>query len=183
MSDGYIAKDSTTQYQALKVEELDIAGLDNGVYQFVLTSTFTISANSLANPTVITSSAPHGLTTGQMVTISGSNSTPSINGSYFVTVTDSTHFSIPVNVTVAGTSGSFSTGNCFVMVNEPVTQVYLARLKVDSTNTFTEYAQSSITICDSVLLTAGGNAGAIEIAGLVAIQPNDCLIVKYVTQE
>src|ERR1700722_8700539 len=110
MSDGYIAKDATTQYQALKVEELDIAGLDNGVYQ-----------------------------------ISG--------------------------------------GNCYVMVNEPVVLVYLARIKVDSSNTWTEYAQSSITIVDSVALTAGGNMSAIEITGLAAINPNDCLVVKYVTQE
>jgi len=183
MSDGYIAKDATTQYQALKVEELDIAGLDNGVYQIATTSTFTISGNTAANPTVVTTSAAHGLTTGQMVVISGTNSTPSLNGSYFVTVLSSTTFSVPVSVSVAGTAGSVSTGNCFVVVNEPVTQVYLARLKVDATNTFTEYAQSSLTIVDSVLFTAGGNMGAIEIAGLTAIQPNDCLIVKYVTQE
>ena len=43
------------------------------------------------------------------VTIAGSNSTPSINGTYTVTVIDSTHFSIPVAVTTAGTAGTFTT--------------------------------------------------------------------------
>lgn len=70
--------------------------------------TGTVSANSLANPTIITASAPHGLATGDTTTITGSNSTPSINGTFVVTVTDSTHFSISVNVSVAGTAGSFT---------------------------------------------------------------------------
>ena len=67
----------------------------------------TITANSLANPTVITTSAAHGFFSGQTVTISGANSNPTINGTYTVTVTDSTHFTIPVNVNVAaGTAGT-----------------------------------------------------------------------------
>jgi hypothetical protein len=110
MSDGYYPKNSNTQYQSLKVEELDISGSD--------ATLFTIAS-----------------------------------------------------------------GNCYVNVLEPVTQVYLARVKVDSSNTFTEFAQSSIVIVDSVAHTAGGDMGAIQITGLAALNPNDCLIVKYVTQE
>lgn len=73
----------------------------------------TIASNTLANPTVVTMSTQHGspivhnLTTGQKVLFSGSNSTPSINGVQTVTVTGLTTFTIPVNVTVAGTAGSF----------------------------------------------------------------------------
>lgn len=63
-----------------------------------------ITANSLANPTVVTSTA-HGLTTGDSITIYNSNSTPSIDGSHTVTVINANSFSVPVNVTVAGTSG------------------------------------------------------------------------------
>ena len=66
----------------------------------------TITANTLANPTVVASAA-HGLATGDTILISGSNSTPSINGSRVVTVTDANHFTVPVNVTVAGTAGSW----------------------------------------------------------------------------
>jgi hypothetical protein len=66
-----------------------------------------ISNISVANPTIVTSSTPHGLTSGETIAIYGSNSTPSVDGSYVVTVIDPTHFSIPVNVTVGGTLGSF----------------------------------------------------------------------------
>ncbi len=65
-----------------------------------------ITSNSIANPTVVTTSVPHGLTTGQVVLISGvSTSSPTINGSRTVTVTGANTFTVPVNVTVAGTGG------------------------------------------------------------------------------
>jgi hypothetical protein len=61
-----------------------------------------ISNASVANPTVITTAAPHGLTSGDSVTIVGATTTPTINGTRVVTVTDSTHFTVPINVTVGG---------------------------------------------------------------------------------
>lgn len=66
----------------------------------------TITANTLANPTVVTSVA-HGLTTGDTIFVSGSNSTPVINGDRTVTVLTADTFSVPVNVSVAGTAGTF----------------------------------------------------------------------------
>ena len=66
-----------------------------------------ITANSLANPTVVTTAVAHGLTTGDLVFFSGSNSTPVIDGSRAVTVISTTTFSVPVNVTVAGTAGTY----------------------------------------------------------------------------
>lgn len=65
---------------------------------------YAITGNTAANPTVVTS-ANHGLTTGDQITIYNSNSTPSIDGTYTVTVLTSNTFTIPVNVTVLGTSG------------------------------------------------------------------------------
>ena len=67
----------------------------------------TITGNTLASPTIVTTSAAHGIlaATAQVVVIAGSNSAPSINGSYVATRIDDTHFSIPVNVTAAGTAG------------------------------------------------------------------------------
>lgn len=59
-----------------------------------------ISAVSVANPTVITTSAAHGLTTGDLVNIAATNTTPSTVGSFNVTVLTTTTFTIPVNVTV-----------------------------------------------------------------------------------
>jgi hypothetical protein len=70
-------------------------------------SAVTISSSSVANPTVITTATPHGLTTGDKVTIaSHSGSTPSINGTYAVTVTNANTFTIAVQVTVGGTGGT-----------------------------------------------------------------------------
>lgn len=72
-----------------------------------------IASNTLANPTVVTMKTyngapiPHNLVTGQKVLFSGSNSTPSINGIQTVTVISATTFSVPVNVSNAGTTGSF----------------------------------------------------------------------------
>lgn len=67
----------------------------------------TIATSSVADPTVITTSGAHGLTTGDVVTIAGhSGSTPAINGRYIVTVLNSTTFTIPVAVTGGGTGGT-----------------------------------------------------------------------------
>tara|TARA_R110002020_G_scaffold39420_1_gene117259 strand:- start:3142 stop:5433 length:2292 start_codon:yes stop_codon:yes gene_type:complete len=70
------------------------------------TGTRAISGNTVANPTVVTTASDHGLRTGDSVTIFGSNSTPVINGTFTVTVINTTSFSISVNVTSAGTAGT-----------------------------------------------------------------------------
>lgn len=66
-----------------------------------------ITAISLANPTVITS-AGHGLATGTSILISGSNSTPSVDGLHTIINTGTNTFTIPVNVTIAGTTGGWT---------------------------------------------------------------------------
>lgn len=84
-------------------------GATQSVTAITATTAKTISANSLANPTIVTTSTVHGLTTADTVTITGSNSTPSINGVWPVIVIDTTHFSVPVNCSVAGTAGTVQT--------------------------------------------------------------------------
>jgi hypothetical protein len=76
-----------------------------------------LTLNSIATPTVVLCAAPHGLVTGQTVTIAGvATSTPSINGVWTITVIDSTHFSVPENVTVAGTGGTVTVAGTSVQV-------------------------------------------------------------------
>jgi hypothetical protein len=71
-----------------------------------------ITSNSLANPSVVTTPIPHGLATGDIILISGvATSNPTINGQRTVTVISTTTFSVPVNVTTAGTGGSFVRAN------------------------------------------------------------------------
>lgn len=68
----------------------------------------TITAISAANPTHVTTATAHGLSTGDWILISGSNSTPALTGPYQVTVLDDTHFTVAVNVTGAGTAGTWT---------------------------------------------------------------------------
>jgi len=69
----------------------------------------TISTNNKATATIITTPSPHELITGRIITIDSSNSVPSINGTYAVTVINSTQFSIPVRVTTTGSAGNWQT--------------------------------------------------------------------------
>lgn len=79
-------------------------------YESILV-TGTITSITAGNPTVITTSAPHGLQTGRIISIAGSNSTPSVDGTYPVTVLTSTTFTIPFTVIQPGTTGTFSVNN------------------------------------------------------------------------
>ncbi len=86
------------------------SGLSIHTYvQNITDSSFTITSNSAELVTVITTSSAHNLINGRIVSITGSNSTPSIDGIYSVTVLSPTTFTIPVDVIVAGTSGTGAT--------------------------------------------------------------------------
>lgn len=70
----------------------------------------TITSITKANPAVVTTSTPHGLSSGQQINITGSNSSVSIDGQRIVTVTGPTTFTVPVDTSggaSAGTAGSF----------------------------------------------------------------------------
>ena len=70
---------------------------------------FTITGNTKANPTVVTTSAPMGLTNGDSVNIVGSNSTVSIDGDWVVSGVSGSTFTVPVDTSggaSAGTSGT-----------------------------------------------------------------------------
>ncbi len=78
-------------------------------YLLVNAAPIAITSVSVGNPAIVATSAPHGLQTGWNVTIAGfTDGTPIPNGTYVVTVIDSTHFSIPLNVTAAPTSSGTS---------------------------------------------------------------------------
>jgi hypothetical protein len=69
-----------------------------------------IASVSVANPTVITTDVPHGFTSGVAYPIAGTTTTPTINGSQVVTVTGSTTFTVPVNVTVGQSAAAGTVG-------------------------------------------------------------------------
>jgi len=85
-------------------------------------------------------------------------------------------------ITVAGSDQGLYTisgGSTYLYILEPVDKVYLGRCKVDGSNSFTEFTMANLVICDSALLTAGGNKQAIKLVGLAALNPLDVVIVKY----
>ena len=88
----------------------------DGTWQVFVGSTttfqlyYTIVSNSVANPTVVTidlpgAAAAHALDATNTVTITGSNSTPTLDGSRTISSPTATTFTVPVNVTVAGSAG------------------------------------------------------------------------------
>ncbi len=87
-----------------------------------------IISNTVANPTVVTSTA-HGLTSGDSITIFDSNSTPTIDGARVVTVINANTFSVPVHVTIAGTAGYWIATDSLVLSNDDANQsrVYVSK--------------------------------------------------------
>ena len=72
------------------------------------TPSYIISNITATTPSTITTSSAHGFETGDIVNIGGSNSTPSIDGSYKIVAISPTQFQIPVTVSGAGSSGNVS---------------------------------------------------------------------------
>jgi hypothetical protein len=87
--------------------------------------------------TTITTSAPHGLVTGQQVTIAThTGSTPSINGTWRVKVTGPSTYTIPIAVTVGGTGGTSIAAEVFDTIAEIVTATPpgWSRAKLEASN-------------------------------------------------
>lgn len=79
--------------------------------------THDITSNTVANPTVVTATA-HGLTNGETIYIVNSNCSPTIDGARVITYISADTFSVPVNVTTAGTRGEFLTTTEYNIVRE-----------------------------------------------------------------
>lgn len=68
-----------------------------------------ITSNSVDAASVVTTPVPHGLVSTDVILIVGVvGSTPAINGEQVITYISPTSFSVPVNVTVGGTGGTFT---------------------------------------------------------------------------
>lgn len=89
--------------QRLTIEETGTVGIN------FPTVNATISSNDSSASTTITTTVDHDLETGNIVTISGADGTPNINGDFTVTVTGTNTFTIPVDTTVGFSSST--TGN------------------------------------------------------------------------
>lgn len=70
------------------------------ILNYLKTQITSIASISAANPAVVTTATAHGLTSGVTYTISGTTTTPTIEGARVVTVISPTTFSVPVDVTI-----------------------------------------------------------------------------------
>lgn len=122
-------------------QKLDASGLGYNNYAALIgTYSGIISTNSIASPTVVTTTAPHNLINGRRVLISGNTgSFPSINGSFSVTVTSPTTFTIPVAVKISGTGGTFETLDQDFLDVQTCFNEIVTRLNTDTVIVFTTY--------------------------------------------
>ena len=131
-----------------------------------------VTSSSVANPSIITTTVPHGLTVGgstQKVLISGhSGATPSINAEHVATYISATTFSIPVNVTVGGTGGT--------LVRTNTIEGGVGYLQVTALTTFTNFvatiedSDDDVTYNSLIVFTDDVSAPFAErltVAGLV----------------
>jgi len=133
--------------------DADTGIADSNYFDNIDTKSGTITAVSISNPTIITTSTPHELHTGRIVTISGTNSNPPINDTYPVTVISPTTFSVPVNVNLtAGTTGSFSTIDTDFRDIQTCYNVIIEKLNLDVGVNFSNYQPSvGTTVQESVI--------------------------------
>lgn len=130
----------------------------------------TITAISLANPGIITA-AGHGLTVGVTtnIVVSGSNSTPKIDGVQSVYVMSTTQLRTAVNVTGAGTAGTFTVPArlafaTYVMANVAgveanLVMVVATRTNVAAGNTTYDFANARVItdVTDAAILAQLGS--------------------------
>lgn len=131
--------------------DLDPGVNDSDYFSSIDNYTYSITANTAVSQTVITIGA-HNIKAGRYISISGSNSTPSINGTFEVLSVTGTTITINKNVTIAGTSGTLQTAvndfrdmqACFNIINN--------KLNNDSTVFFTNYPLSTDTFDFEVVI-------------------------------
>jgi hypothetical protein len=123
-----------------------------------------IVSNSLANPTVVTTLAPHGLANGDRVFFTASTtSNPLLTATPYqvVTVISPTTFSVPVNVTTAGTAGAYD----YSILSIPATGVGVAaRVNVGRAH--------GLRVGDVVTIVASGSTPSLDGAKTVTAVPS-----------
>jgi hypothetical protein len=89
----------------------------------------TIVSSSVANPTVMTTAAAHTFVNGETAVLVGhAGSVPAISGSYVVSGVTERSFTIPVNVSTAGTGGTATVAWTDATVPWPVKAAVLVAL-------------------------------------------------------
>jgi hypothetical protein len=105
---------------ASSLPEVTVENMEKVIRVTTTSDTYDISTISVANPTVVTTAAAHDLESGQVIFITGSETTPTIDGRRIITVTGASTFTVPVNVTVGSSAGTFTLGDGAIRVLRPL---------------------------------------------------------------
>jgi hypothetical protein len=154
---GAVAGDDLrTKMQSLTAKLDTDTGINDTDYSSsIATKTGSITSASVANPTIITTSAPHGILDGRIVSISGvTGSIPAIGGTYQVTVTGPSTFSIPVSVTTPGTGGSFTTLNGDFRDIKACMDGIINKLNTDIGVSYSNFLPISQSVTTEAIITA-----------------------------
>lgn len=114
---------------------------------------FQIVSNSIANPTVVTTARAHGLVTGDTIFFTNSTtSSPLLTATpqQVVTRISDTTFSVPVNVTVAGTAGAYD----YAILSTPTTPGAAPLINCGRAH--------GLRVGDTVTITASGSTPSLD---------------------
>ncbi len=157
---GAVAGDNLRSKIVALATKLDAdTGITDADYSIYVGSySYTITANTAADPTVL-SIGTNSIYATRYVTISGSNSTPDIDGSWQITAHAATTVTIDEAVTIAGTTGTIQTdANNFLDI-QACFNLITAKLNLDTSVMFTNYDTSEgyydfeSIILDKIIIT------------------------------
>jgi len=159
-----LANTDPTKGLAKKLDA-DSVVFDTDYFSKIDTKTGIVSSNTATNPTVITTGAPHGLISDRIVTISGTNAVPSIDGTHVVTVISPTTFSIPVSVlTPTSVVGAFTTIDSDFRDIKACYNFIASKLNGDTGVTFSNYSQvDTVSIQEAVITNVNKNTKEITL--------------------
>lgn len=142
----------------------DPGTVNKNYYTLIQSISGSVTNISIANPTVITSVA-HGLVNGRVITLSGTNSNPTINGTYTITRINANTFSIPIEVQfTAGTAGSYFTENSDFEDIQACYNAIIANLNVDTGVSFNNYLTStSTTELEATIISINNQAKTVTL--------------------
>jgi len=112
ISSGVLTEQDVANATALQIALVDDASENDFDVNYATGSG--VAAVTFGSPTVLNTVA-HGLETGDYITISGSDTTPSIDGTHYITKIDNDNFSIDVT-TSAGTTANWQANDAVVIV-------------------------------------------------------------------
>lgn len=148
-----VAGDNMRSKLVALAQKLDADGLGYTDYESTIdTKSGTVTSNTAASPTVITSAA-HGLLNGRKVLIASSNSSPEIDGSFYATVLSANTFSIPFSVTVPGTAGTWGTVDSDFEDLRICYNAVIDKLNTDSAVAYTNYTTITTTTLFEAVIT------------------------------